>query len=312
MTQILVVEPSVKKTPKKNGEGSTQIEPFDQDKLDQIMLSLCEGGSEASSSHILEAVAYHISSGGSRVRARLAFETSRVLSIDVEDAYALAACCELIHNASLIHDDIQDQDPSRRGQESVWSKYGIDQAICIGDLFLSSAYNALSLLDGRKMPLGDLIRITHSAISDVIQGQAHDLTFKRNKDLCIDEYEVIVRGKSAALLSLPVVLPLTATRKSDLVTLAHNAAAHFGIGYQMIDDLKDIQNDSAVEGSCLNAVSILMNSKSFSQSEAFNEVTALASQHLEKATHLSAHMPNNIGAPLSAFVTQYKSHLAKN
>ena len=74
------------------------------------------------------AIGHHLRAGGGRFRAKLALSVSSALNLQADDSEYLAAACELLHNASLIHDDIQDGDPLRRGRETVWSLFGADVA----------------------------------------------------------------------------------------------------------------------------------------------------------------------------------------
>ena len=82
---------------------------------------------------------YHLDSGGKCLRGRLALAEGSSLDLADEDAMKWAMTCELLHNATLIHDDIQDNDPIRRGQPSLWKKYGVAQAINAGDFLIFRA-----------------------------------------------------------------------------------------------------------------------------------------------------------------------------
>ena len=86
---------------------------------------------------------YHLRTGGKRLRGRLALCAAKDQSVNPEQALLWAAACELLHNATLIHDDIQDNDPIRRGQPSLWKKFGVAQAINVGDFFIFKAFRSL-------------------------------------------------------------------------------------------------------------------------------------------------------------------------
>ena len=90
-----------------------------------------------------EMASYHMSTGGKRIRGRLALDSALALGVDPSGAVAWAAACELMHNASLVHDDLQDGDMVRRGHEALWVKYGREQAINAGDLLLMLPFVAL-------------------------------------------------------------------------------------------------------------------------------------------------------------------------
>ena len=89
-------------------------------------------------------VCEHLDTGGKRLRARLALASCQALGGTAEDAVDWAAAVELLHNASLIHDDIQDGDRTRRGRPALWTKYGAAQAINTGDLLLMLPFRALN------------------------------------------------------------------------------------------------------------------------------------------------------------------------
>lgn len=92
---------------------------------------------ETEHSNVVEAAVYHLSTGGRRMRVQLCIHAGLAVGLSTENIVCLGAACELIHNASLIHDDIQDRDEYRRGKKTVWALYGQSIAICAGDLYLS-------------------------------------------------------------------------------------------------------------------------------------------------------------------------------
>ena len=116
-------------------------------RLEKLIYSLINSAGihathQSQSSAQLAAI-YHLRSGGRRVRARLAIQACSALGLSEDDALCIAAVVELLHNASLIHDDLQDQEKLRHGCVTVWTKFGTNVAICTGDLMLSAAYGAL-------------------------------------------------------------------------------------------------------------------------------------------------------------------------
>ena len=87
---------------------------------------------------------FHLASGGSRTRAKLCIEAGLALQLHAKTIIALASSIELLHNASLIHDDLQDADATRRGRQSVWKKYGKSHAVCAGDVMIAAAFGSLA------------------------------------------------------------------------------------------------------------------------------------------------------------------------
>ena len=190
------------------------------------------------------AAAYHLRSGGQRVRARLAISSGLAAGLSVDDVLCIATSAELLHNASLIHDDIQDRDSHRRGQPALWSKYGSNLAICTGDYLLSAAYGALCTFSQPRL-LPSMLALIHERTATAIDGQCADLTMRVEQPDGIRHYVKIAKAKSGALLSLPIELTLLATGQGDALPLARKACENFAVSYQVFDDLQDIKIDSA-------------------------------------------------------------------
>ncbi len=236
---------------------------------------------------------YHLSSGGSRVRAKLALEASLALGIETNDAITLATTVELLHNASLIHDDLQDRDRVRRNMETVWVKYGDNIAICTGDFLISAAYCAVSVFSKPQL-LPALIGAMHANTSAAIQGQCADLSLSRHAATDISHYTKIAAAKSGALLSLPLELALIAAGQNNSIKDAMKAAEDFAIGYQIVDDLHDLEEDKNNSTTArLNAVLVLSSSLSFEDAKL--EAKKLARIHLKNAADIANALPQNCG-----------------
>ena len=212
---------------------------------------------ERSSNHFssaVQATLMHLASGGHRVRAQLGFEAAERLGLSRDDSIAIGATAELLHNASLIHDDLQDKGMIRRGQPTVFAAFGADVAVLSGDLLLSSAYSAIAQFSRPSMIAG-MIRLVHWRTAQVIRGQCGDLSARTLPVTDITRYEEIVAGKSGALLSLPLELALMGAGFQDALGLAQEAAQSFGIGYQIVDDLDDAASDGPYTLNLLNVLS---------------------------------------------------------
>jgi geranylgeranyl pyrophosphate synthase len=186
-----------------------------------------------------QSAAYHLNTGGKFLRARLALSACAALGVDRKNAIYLAAACEFLHNASLVHDDIQDRDVQRREQASVWHRYGLNTAITLGDFFLVLGFLALARIECSESRAA-LDGVFSERVTDVIRGQAKDLESAGEPRLSIPEYDELARAKAGSLLSLPIEGALIlsgaglGTRDS-----AHHCLNWFGIAYQLRDDLLD-------------------------------------------------------------------------
>lgn len=215
--------------------------------------------SEAAESH--EPAQYHLKAGGQRMRMRACLEACLTLNINRDDSLALAASIELLHNASLIHDDLQDRDTVRRGRPTVWSKYGDNIAICSGDYLLTKAFGVLAT-HGRDLPLTEIIYEVQQAVSQTINGQCEDVRLVDTDNA--QRYETIAAGKSGPLIALPLVLPLITADRREHVEQAKRAIRFFAIAYQIVDDIGDWKEDALNKH--LNVVNIHRKNHSLEQS----------------------------------------------
>jgi geranylgeranyl diphosphate synthase type II len=250
-----------------------------------------------------DAAARHLSAGGSRVRAHLALHACRALAVPGDVATSIAAACELLHNASLVHDDLQDRDAQRRGQDAVWRAYGDATAICCGDLLLSAAYGALI---GAGPSAGVLLQATHRRVSAVIRGQCHDLAQQGRRLACLDTYEQVAAGKSGPLLVLPLELALRVAGRDDAVELAEQAGALFAVGYQAADDLDDVERDAISEE--LNVVAVLA---ALGHSSPLDAARELAIDRFERCAAAAAGLPSGSGERLGAQALKRAALLAR-
>ncbi len=266
------------------------------DRLRHALGNVPDGGlTDRSRSH--EACLYQIDSGGSHVRANLALQAGAALGLGAADTITIATVVELLHNASLIHDDLQDGSPCRRGLASVWKMFGANIAICAGDLMLSAAYGALSEWRDTSS-LRPVLFKSHEAIARSVAGQSADLDWQDTSSLDVEAYRLIAASKSGALFGLPLELTLIASGHAYAGTVARDAADHFAIGYQIADDIADAVSDA--DTSCrqasMNIMSIL--SKDGVGGTPLSRASTLARQHLRHAAALSLDLPEGSGAYL--------------
>lgn len=184
-----------------------------------------------------DAVMYHLRTGGQRMRAILALASASI-QFDSDDAIAAAAACELLHNASLIHDDISDQDNYRRGQETVRARFGENIALCAGDLLLALSFQAALAINDR-VGANTLLNTLTDASARVIGGQSIELGCKlRAGKAPLRTYLQATRAKTAPLIELSIGIGLT---ESESVK-AKRLGEAIGLAYQILDDLDDLDH----------------------------------------------------------------------
>jgi geranylgeranyl diphosphate synthase type II len=278
------------------------------DVLDQRLVAAC-GIAGESGSPCLQVAREHFSAGGSRIRARICFDAGMRLGLPEEDALRAASVCELLHNASLIQDDLLDRTATRRAAPSVWARHGDTVAVCTGDLLLSAAYGSLADLSSTVL-LCPALRLVHRRTSEVIHGQAAECLRKRNRQDTMFFYEQQAIGKSASLLSLALELPLLLSGHSEFLPTAHAAATQFAVAYQIADDLKDYEQD-AREASP-NLLLLLQVHDALPLARAQRQAIELADRRLAGAETQARSLPNRCAATLLHDAERLRESIARS
>ena len=188
-----------------------------------------------------EMTAYHLETGGKRLRALIPLYVYDVLGRSAADAIPLGAAIEMVHNATLVHDDLQDGDEVRRSRPTVWKKYSAAQAINCGDAMF---YYAIRLVNELKIDARCLVRLCDRlALStlNVIEGQAQEFAMKDETYPGVDRYLGVIRGKTSGLFALPIVGALEALGiDDDRCRFVEAAAMDLGMLFQIQDDVLDV------------------------------------------------------------------------
>jgi geranylgeranyl diphosphate synthase, type I len=238
------------------GEYVLTVRPAIEDELKRS-IDRVAGESYAILRHML---AYHMGwegegagseAQGKRIRPLLVLLCSSAGGADWRNALPAAAAVELLHNFSLIHDDIQDRSSERRGRPTVWTIWGIAQAINAGDLMFTLANQALLDLDG-KIARAEVIQaasIFQQACANLTQGQYLDISYENRQEIGVDEYWQMIAGKTAALLSacceLGALVGNAPPQKRDAFRRYGNA---LGMAFQVLDDWLGIWGDPLKTG----------------------------------------------------------------
>lgn len=204
------------------------------------------GGGEPS---LVESMAQqHLATGGKRLRARLALETVAALGAEPARAIGWAAACEMAHNATLVHDDVQDGDRTRRGQPTVWACHGVPQAINVGDLMFMLPFLAVEHAEVSVAIRWQLCRLIASSTAAVIAGQAEELCLLPEGRLDWASYESAVVGKTGAFFRMPVEgAALAAGLDSREARQIGRPFEALGVIFQLQDDLLDLFGDKGRE-----------------------------------------------------------------
>lgn len=187
------------------------------------------------------AARHHFARAGQQFRGRLAHDMAVCLGVPAAAALDLAAACELLHNASLVHDDIQDRDVLRRGREAVWVRFGEPVAINLGDHLLASTFAVLAGLPVEAGARTRLIAAFARTTSVIARGQSDEILRRDDHEVDRERYEQIARDKTGPLLALPLEGAAIAAGLSERqITAVRNGGLLLGTAYQLADDVADL------------------------------------------------------------------------
>lgn len=192
------------------------------------------------------------SDAGKRVRPQLVMLAAEASGVEPARAVHMAAAIELLHNFTLIHDDIQDKSPLRRHRPTVWSLWGIAQAINAGDAMFAVAHLALNRSIMSELSPATILRLStamHQTTLRIVEGQTLDLGFETRADVTAREYLRMIGGKTAAITRLAcwsgAVIAGRDDRAADAVGAFGDA---LGLGFQVQDDWLGVWGDPALTG----------------------------------------------------------------
>lgn len=189
--------------------------------------------------------------GGKRLRPLLCLWSCELTGADWRAALPAAAAIELIHNFSLIHDDIQDNSDARRGRPTTWKVWGVPHAINAGDAMFVLAQQGMNEIPTNLSLAGyvGIQRAYSGAILKLTQGQYLDMTFERADQVTLDQYFEMVHGKTAALIAAACEIGARiGSNDANLYGILADYGEHLGIAFQIADDILGLWGDPEVTG----------------------------------------------------------------
>lgn len=204
---------------------------------------------------------YFLKLGGKRVRPVMCLMGNELFGELVPDAWWVANAIELFHNFSLIHDDIMDNAPLRRGMTTLHEKYGSSTALLAGDVMLVKAYEYLSKIDLQALP--GILQLFNRTAREVCEGQQMDMDFEKRDQVTLEEYIRMIELKTSVLLaaSLKMGAMLGGTSEGNQLRL-YEFGRNLGIAFQIQDDYLDAFGDPEKFGKQVGG-DILANKKTF-------------------------------------------------
>ena len=197
--------------------------------------------------NLYEPIHYILQLGGKRLRPVLTLLTCNVFDGDASDAYDAALAVEVFHNFTLVHDDIMDSAPVRRGKVTVHKKWDVNTGILSGDAMLIQAYQCFENYE--PVIFKKLIRLFSKTSLQVCEGQQLDIDFETRNDVQIAEYLKMISFKTAVLLAAAMKMgAIIANAKDEEAEKVYNFGLNLGIAFQLQDDFLDTFGDAALFG----------------------------------------------------------------
>lgn len=222
--------------------------------------------------NLYDPISYIMSLGGKRMRPLLVLLAYQFKKNDVECAITPALAVEVFHNFTLMHDDIMDKAPLRRGQATVHEKWDENVAILSGDTMLVKAYELMLQIKPKLLP--EALRLFNKTAVEVCEGQQIDMNFELRREVSVEEYIDMIRLKTAVLLgfSLELGALMAGFSESDRAQI-YDLGVNMGIGFQLMDDLLDVYGDQEKFGKQVGG-DIVTNKKTYLLISALNKAAA--------------------------------------
>lgn len=211
---------------------------------------------------LYEPINYILSLGGKRIRPVLLLMGCNLFNDNIAQALPASFAIEIFHNFSLLHDDIMDEAPLRRGKPTVHIKYNQNTGILSGDVMLVYAYEFFLQLDD-KLKIPTIIKTFNKVAIEVCEGQQYDMDFETRNDVTIDEYIKMIELKTSVLIAggLKIGAIIGGSSEEDANHL-YEFGRNIGIAFQLQDDILDTFGDPEKFGKKVGG-DIVQNKKTF-------------------------------------------------
>lgn len=199
------------------------------------------------SSSLYDPLNYIMSGRGKRIRPLLLILTCEAFGGRFEDSLDAAVAIEILHNFTLVHDDIMDNADTRRGKTTIHRKWDVNTAILVGDELIGLSYR--SLLKTRSHRIDDVVKAFTDGVIEVCEGQAFDKEFEIDDDVSMDDYFLMIKKKTAELIRISSVIgSIIADASNDEIAVISSYSRNLGFAFQIQDDLLDVIADESEFG----------------------------------------------------------------
>lgn len=248
---------------------------------------------------LYEPVDYILSLGGKRLRPILTLLVADLYNAELDKVAKPAFGIEVFHNFTLLHDDIMDNAPLRRGKQTVHEKWDINAGILSGDVMFVQAFTLVTSCETKYLRrVLDLFNVT--AI-EVCEGQQYDMDFETRNDVTIDEYIEMIRLKTSVLVGCAMELGAILSGVSETESkLIYEFGEKLGLAFQIKDDVLDVFGDAKLVGKQVGG-DILANKKTFLLLQAQKDASSDQKKELEKWLNISDQPAKKVEAVKSIY-----------
>jgi geranylgeranyl diphosphate synthase type II len=217
---------------------------------------------------LYEPMKYILAGGGKRIRPVLVMLACEAVGGKKRQALPAAAAIEILHNFTLVHDDIMDNAPTRRGRPTVHTKWDTNIAILVGDELVALAYG--ELLKTRSPHIGKVAQVFTDGVVEVCEGQTYDKDFETQDNVTLDDYILMIAKKTGKLVAVSLEIgAIIGGGKAREIQALRQYGIHIGRAFQIQDDLLDILADEKEFGKTIGG-DIVEGKKTYLMIEAHN------------------------------------------
>ncbi len=251
---------------------------------------------------LYEPIDYTLRLGGKRIRPVMLLAANQMFGGNIAQVYNAAIGIETFHNFTLLHDDLMDKSPLRRGKPTVYCKWDENTAILSGDTMFAMAWQYF--LKQPHARLQEILQCFNQTAIEVCEGQQYDMNFESRNDISIEDYMMMIRLKTAVLLAGALKIgALYANAPLEDIDNLYSFGIHLGLAFQLQDDLLDGYGDVAVFGK-QTGQDIRDNKKTYLYLRALQLATPDQQKELRK--HFAS-TPENSDAKVAAVLGIYQS-----
>lgn len=252
--------------------------------------------------NLYDPMIYILGLGGKRVRPVLVLMAAEIFGSDPKKALDSALAIEIFHNFSLVHDDIMDDAPLRRGKKTVHEKWDVNTGILSGDAMLIKAYQLFEKYDGETFR--ELAQLFSKTAIEVCEGQQYDMDFETREDVTIEEYLKMIEYKTAVLVGASLQMgAIVAGTSQENKKRIYEYGRLLGIAFQLQDDYLDAFGDPENFGKQVGG-DIIENKKTFLYLTTLDTAAAKVALQLE---HLYSINPPDARAKVETVKSLFES-----